>query len=77
MALVTLDYLGRYWQIALGPKSQKLIAFLTEWGGMMYLCAPMGLTSLGHIFCHRTDEALVEIPGVHKLLDDVLVTGQK
>ena len=25
---VTLD-----WQIALGPKSQKLVAFLTEWGG--------------------------------------------
>ena len=29
---VTLDALVGYWQIALAPKSQKLVAFLTEWG---------------------------------------------
>ena len=52
---VTLDCLSGDWQIALGPKSQKLVAFLTEWGGLTHLRAPMGLTSSGDIFCHRTD----------------------
>ena len=30
---VTLDCVGGYWQIALSKLSQKLVAFLTEWGG--------------------------------------------
>ena len=72
---VTLDCKGRYWQIALGPKSQQLVAFVTEWGALTYLRAPMGLISLGDIFCQRTDELLAGIPGVHKLVDDVLVVG--
>ena len=41
-------------------------------GGYTYLRAPMGLTSSGDIFCARTDEALAGIPGVHKLVDDIL-----
>ena len=41
-----------YWQIALSPKSQKLVAFLTKWGGMTYLRAPMGLTLSEDVFCH-------------------------
>ena len=36
----------------------------------------MGLTSSGDIFCARTDEALAGIPGVHKLVDDILVCGE-
>ena len=48
-----------------------MVAFLTEWGFLTYL--PIGLTSSGDIFCHRTDEALAGIPGVHKLVNDVLV----
>ena len=36
----TPDCKGGYWQIA-------LVAFLTEWGAMTYLRAPMGLTSSG------------------------------
>ena len=73
---VTLDLVGGYWQIALGKKSQQLVAFLTEWGGYTYLRAPMGLTSSGDIFCARTDEALAGIPGLHKLVDDILICGE-
>ena len=72
---VTLDCLGGYWQITLDPKSQKLVAFLMEWGRMTYLRAPMGLMFLGDIFCHRAYEALAGHPGVQKLVDDVLVKG--
>ena len=42
---VTLDCVSVYWQVALSKKSQKLEAFLTEWGGYTYLRAPIGLTS--------------------------------
>ena len=73
---MTLDCVGGYWQVALSKKSQKLVAFLTEWGGYTYLRAPMGLTSSGDIFCARTDEALAGIPGLHKLVDDLIVYGE-
>ena len=46
---------------------------MTEWGGLTYLRAPMGLTSSSDIFYHRTDSALAGIPGLHKLVDDILV----
>ena len=73
---VTLHCITGYWQIVLALKSQKLVAVLTEWGGMTYLRAPMGPTSTGDVFCHWTDSALAGLPGVHKLVDDVLVTGK-
>ena len=43
---------------------------------MTYLRAPVGLMSCGDVFCYRTDQALVNISGVHKLVDDILVTGR-
>ena len=36
----------------------------------------MGLTSSGDEFCARTDKALSGIPGVHKLVDDIIVYGK-
>lgn len=36
----------------------------------------MGLVSSGDEFCARTDKALSGIPGVHKLVDDILVYGK-
>ena len=64
---VTLDCVGGYWQVALSKKS---------WGGYTYLRAPMGLTSSGDIFCALTDEILAGIPGLHKLVDDLIVYGE-
>ena len=60
----TLDCKGGYWKIALLPKSQQLVAFLTKWSALTYLCESMGLASLDDIFCSRIDEALAGIPGV-------------
>ena len=36
----------------------------------------MGLISSGDEFCARTDRALADIPGVFKLVDDILVHGK-
>ena len=56
-------------------KSKPLTTFITEWGCYRYLRAPMGLTSSGDEFCARTDKALAGIPGVFKLVDDILMCG--
>ena len=38
--------------------------------------APRGLISSGDEFCARSDIALANIPGVFKLVDDILVHGE-
>ena len=62
-----------YWQIPLEEESRKYTTFMTEWGRFRYKRAPMGLVSSGDEFCARTDRALADIPGVYKLVDDILV----
>ena len=36
----------------------------------------MGCTSSGDIFCACTDEALARIPGLHKLVDNLIVCDE-
>ena len=49
---VTLDCVGGYWQIALSKLSQKLVAFLTEWGGVHLSQGAHGLDELRrHLLC--------------------------
>ena len=67
------DALKGYWQIPLDEKSRRYTTFLTEFGRYQYLRAPMGLCSSGDEFCRRTDEALGNITGVKKLVDDILI----
>ena len=69
------DAKSGHWQIALDEESKPLTTFITEWGCYRYLRAPMGLTSSGDEFCARTDKALAGIPGVFKLVDDILMLG--
>ena len=69
------DAKNGYWQIPLDEESKPLTTFITEWGCYRYLRVPMGLTSSGDEFCARTDKALAGIPGVFKLVDDILMFG--
>ena len=70
------DCLHGYWQIELDEKSRPLTTFLTQFGRFRYRRAPMGLVSSGDEFCRRTDEALSDLPGVKKLVDDILIFGK-
>ena len=36
----------------------------------------MGLCPSGDVFCHRTDQAIVDLEGVMKLVDDCLTGGR-
>ena len=70
------DCLHGYWQIELDEESKPLTTFLTEFGRYRYCRAPMGLVSSGDEFCLRTDKALADLPGVMKLVDDILIYGK-
>jgi transposase InsO family protein len=68
-----LDALHGYFQIPLHPDSQPLTAFLLPQGRFVYKVAPMGLNPSGDWWCCRSDRALVGLPGVTKLVDDLLI----
>ena len=69
------DCMHGYWQLELDEESKPLTTFLTEFGRYRYCRAPMGLVSSGDEFCARTDKALADLPGVMKLVDDILIYG--
>ena len=74
--LAVFDCLHGYWQLELDEESKPLTTFLTEFGRYRYRRAPMGLISSGDEFCARTDRALSGLPGVMKLVDDILICGK-
>ncbi|XP_059087680.1 uncharacterized protein K02A2.6-like [Tigriopus californicus] len=70
---VVLDAVKGYWQVELDPASRHLTTFLTPFGRYRYCRAPMGLNASGNEFCARGDRALAGLPGVRKIVDDILI----
>jgi len=70
---VTLDAVKGYFQLPLHESSQDLTTFITPFGRFKYLRVPMGLSSAGDEFCRRGDEAFQGLPGIKKIVDDVLI----
>ena len=68
-----LDALHGYYQIPLDEESSKLTTFLLPSGRYRFLRAPMGLSASSDEWCYRSDHALHGLPGVLKLVDDILV----
>ncbi len=67
-----LDALHGYYQIPLALESQKLTAFLLPQGWFYYRVAPIGINPSGDLWCHKRDEATFCLPGVLKLVDNIL-----
>jgi transposase InsO family protein len=70
-----LDAVDGYFQIPLDRQSSLLTTFILPTGRYRYTRAPMGLSSSSDEFCRRTDVALAGLPGVMKVVDDILVMG--
>ena len=68
-----LDAVLGYNQIPLDEESKKLFTFLLHSGRYRCLRAPMGCSASSDEWCKRSDAALVGLPGVHKLVDDILI----
>ena len=71
-----LDAVLGYYQIPLDEDSKKLFTFLLASGRYRYLRAPMGCSASSDEWCKRSDAALAGIPGVHKLVDDILIEAK-
>ena len=68
-----LDATQGYHQIPLEEESSKLTTFPLPSGRFRYLRAPMGLSCSSDEFCRRSDEVVEGLPGVRKLVDDILI----
>ena len=72
----TLDFLWGYFQCPLDEESQEITTFLCEFGTFQYKVCPMGLCNSSDEFVRRSDYALAGLPGVVKLIDDVLIMAE-
>lgn len=68
-----LDALSSFHQIALHPDSRHITTFIHERGTFEYLRAPQGTNCSGDFWCRISDEAVADLPGVLKLIDDIAV----
>ena len=68
-----LDATAGYFQIPLDDESSRLTTFLLPTGRYRFKRAPMGLNASGDEWCRRSDEALVGLHGVKKLVDDLII----
>ena len=68
----TLDAKMGYFQVEIAERCQDLTCFMTPWGRMKFLRAPMGLTVSGDEYLRRGDQALGGIPDTAKIVDDIL-----
>ena len=69
------DLLHGYHQVPLTHETSLKTAFLTQWGVYKYRRCPMGLKISGDFFCRVSDEALVGLEGISKIVDDILVSA--
>ena len=68
-----LDATQGYHQVPLDEDSSKLTTFLLPSGRFRFLRAPMGLSCSSDEFCRRSDKIVEGLPGVKKLVDDILI----
>ena len=71
-----LDAQKGYHQCPLDVSSQHLTTFTTPFGRYMYLRAPYGVSSISEHYNRRMDECLQGLPGIQRLVDDVIVCGR-
>ena len=71
-----LDAVLGYYQIPIDEESKKYFTFLLASGRYRLLRAPMGFSASSDEWCKRSDAALAGIPGVHKLVDDILIEAK-
>ena len=70
-----LDAKDGFHQVELDDDSSKLTTFWTPFGRYRYLRMPFGISSAPEEWQRRLNEALVGLPGVICIADDVLVYG--
>ena len=70
------DTLKGYHQCPLEPQSQPLTTFITPFGRYMYKRALYGVSSISEHYNRRMDQCLHDLPGMKRLVNDVIVYGR-
>ena len=70
-----LDALSGYHQVPLDEESAELTTFLLPSGRFKHLVVPMGLSASLDVFCRMSDDIVANLPGVRKLVDDILISA--
>ena len=70
-----LDATAGYWNVPLSKEASILTTFQTPFGRFCYLRMPFGICSAQEVFQNRMDRVFGELPGVHVIVDDILVSG--
>ena len=63
-------------QCVLDEESSYLTTFQSPWGRYRWTRLPFGLTPSPEIFQMKLDQCLEGLKGVHKIADDILITGE-
>jgi hypothetical protein len=69
-----LDATAGYWIVPLSKQASILTTFQTPFGRFCYLRMPFGICSAQEVFQKRIDRVFGELPGVHVIIDDILVS---
>ena len=75
-----VDLVAAYHQVPLAEESQLYTTFMISAGKLSgrysYDRGAMGLSLSGDWCCHHTDVALEDVPGAHKLVDDIIIQAR-
>ena len=75
LLITVLDATAGYWNVPLSKEASILTTFQTPIGRFCYLRMPFGICSAQEVFQNRMDRVFGELPGVHVIVDDILVSG--
>lgn len=77
MSLFTiLDEKDSYWQVELDEESSYLCTFNTPFGRYRFTRMPYGISSASEVFQKKNLEAFGDIPGVHVIVDDMIISAR-
>lgn len=71
-----LDAKNGFWQVELDRESSLLTTFNTPFGRYRWLRMPFGISSAPEEYQRRQDQTVEGLPGVHSVVDDILVYGE-
>ena len=70
------DLKDGFLHIELDDESSLLTTFQTPWGRYCWKRMPFGISPAPELFQQKLDQNLEGLPGVHRIFDDLLITGK-
>ena len=70
------DLKDGFLHVELDDESSLLTTFQTPWGRYCWKRMPFGISPAPELFQQKLDQNLEGLPGVHRIFDDLLITGK-